>query len=124
MFLSNSVDMMKNLSGNSGAMRLKGFEKIISKSINKAKYRHPSKCKAEILSTVKIYRGLSPQFERFVFDNGDIGVARDMFSRNFKICTNLRIISTKCYVIFVMICSKLRGKMPFLTNKEFVFFLN
>lgn len=59
-------------SGNSGAMRLKGFEKIISKSINKAKYRHPSKCKAEILSTVKIYRGLSPQFERFVFDNGDI----------------------------------------------------
>ena len=59
-------------SGKSGAMRLKGFEKIISKSINKAKYRHPSKCKAEILSTVKIYRGLSPQFESFVFDNGDI----------------------------------------------------
>ena len=87
LFFSNSVDMMKNLSGNSGAMRLKGFEKIISKSINKAKYRHPSKCKAEILSTVKIYRGLSPQFERFVFDNGDIGVARDMFSR----IPNLRI---------------------------------
>jgi len=59
-------------SGSSGAMRLKTFEKIISKSINKAKYRHPSKCKAEVLSTVKIYRGLSPQFENFVFDNGDI----------------------------------------------------
>ena len=58
--------------GSSGAMRLKAFEKIISKSINKAKYRHPSKCKAEVLSTLKIYRGLSPQFEKFVFDNGEV----------------------------------------------------
>ena len=56
----------------SGAMRLKTFEKIITKSINKAKYRHPSKCKTEVLATLKIYRGLSPQFEKFVFDNGDV----------------------------------------------------
>ena len=25
-----------------------------------------------MLNTVKIYRGLSPQFEKFVFDNGDV----------------------------------------------------
>jgi len=56
----------------SGAMRLKTFEKIITKSINKAKYKHPSKCKTEVLATLKIYRGLSPQFEKFVFDNGDV----------------------------------------------------
>lgn len=54
------------------AMRLKAYEKIISKSLNKTKYRHPSKCKSEVLNAVKIYRGLSPQFEKFVFDNGDV----------------------------------------------------
>lgn len=53
-------------------MRVKAFEKIINKSMNKAKYRHPSKCKMEVLNVLKIYRGLSPQFEKFVFDNGEV----------------------------------------------------
>lgn len=53
-------------------MRLKSYEKIINKAMTKARYRHPAKCKAEMLSVVKIYRGLSPQFEKFVFDNGDV----------------------------------------------------
>ena len=55
----------------SEVIRMKAYEKIVSKALNKAKYRHVSKCKSEILNAVKIYRGLSPQFETFTFDNGD-----------------------------------------------------
>lgn len=71
-WLKKHLNVWKARTSEADAMRLKAYEKIISKSLNKTKYRHPSKCKSEVLNTVKIYRGLSPQFEKFVFDNGDV----------------------------------------------------
>jgi len=52
-------------------MKMKAYEKIVSKALSKAKYRHVNKCKSEVLNVMKIYRGLSPKFEKFIFDNGE-----------------------------------------------------
>ena len=52
-------------------MKMKAYEKIVSKALSKAKYRHANKCKSEVLNAMKIYRGLSPKFEKFIFDNGE-----------------------------------------------------
>jgi len=71
-WLKKHLNVWKTKTSEADNMRMKAYEKIITKSLNKAKYRHPSKCKAEVLNVVKIYRGLSPQFEKFVFDNGDV----------------------------------------------------
>ena len=71
-WLRKHLNVWKTRTSEAEAMRLKTYEKIVSKALSKAKYRHPSKCKNEVFNTVKIYRGLTPQFEKFVFDNGDV----------------------------------------------------
>ena len=56
--------------------------------------------------------------------NPAIGQAYDIFSPIFPI-PNLRIVSTKYYVIFVLIFSNAQNwgeKCLFFTNKEFFFF--
>lgn len=70
-WLKKHLNVWKTKSTEAEAMRMKAYEKVVSKALNKAKYRHITKCKTEVLNAVKIYRGLSPQFEAFIFDNGD-----------------------------------------------------
>ena len=71
-WLRKHLNVWKTRTSEAEAMRLKTYEKIVSKALGKAKYRHPSKCKNEVFNTVKIYRGLTPQFEKFVFDTGEV----------------------------------------------------
>ena len=51
--------------------RNKAFEKLISKSLSKGKYKHPESCRRDLTSLLRSYRGLAPQFDTFVFDNGE-----------------------------------------------------
>ena len=53
-----------------------------------------------------------------------IGQVHDMFSRILQTRIYDFFLFTKYYVIFVLICSKLRKKGLFLTDKEFAFFFN
>ncbi len=52
-------------------MRNKAFEKLISKGLSKARYRHPEVCRRDLVSVLHSFRGLAPDFDRFVFDDGD-----------------------------------------------------
>jgi len=72
LWLKKHLNVWKARSSEAESMRLKAYEKVVAKAVGKAKYRHPSKCKNEVFNTVKIYRGLTPQFDKFVFDNGDV----------------------------------------------------
>ena len=47
-WLKKHLNVWKAKSSEADAMRLKAYEKIITKSMNKAKYRHPNKCKSEV----------------------------------------------------------------------------
>lgn len=52
-------------------MKNKAFEKLVVKSLAKVKYRFPEVCKRDVLAVLAGYRGLAPQHDTFVFDNGE-----------------------------------------------------
>ncbi len=93
-------------------MRLKAYEKMVTKSMSKAKYRHSSKCKAEVLNTVKFYRGLSPQFEKFVFDNGEVA---DLLNLNGTIP-----VEYKGQTYNIPVCIWLLAEYPYTAPMGFV----
>lgn len=75
---ANSVWLKKRLavwktksSDSAGQMRHKSAEKIVTKAVGKAKYRHPEIAKTDVLSVVRVYKGLSPELDKFVFDDGN-----------------------------------------------------
>ncbi len=70
-WLKKRLDKWKNRSSEHEAMRKKANEKLVSKGLAKGKYRFVEAAKQELLDAVRVYRGLSPQVEKFVFDNGD-----------------------------------------------------
>ena len=55
----------------SSSGRSKTFDKYITKSLSKAKYRHSEPSRREMLDALKTYRGLAPSLEKFVFDDGE-----------------------------------------------------
>ena len=52
-------------------MKNKAFEKLIVKSLSKLKYRFSDTCKRDLVSVLASYRGLAPQHDTFVFDDGE-----------------------------------------------------
>ena len=52
-------------------MRSKATEKSVSKILSKIKAKHSDAAKNDIINVLRMYRGLSPNLDSFVFDNGD-----------------------------------------------------
>ena len=52
-------------------MRSKTTEKSVSKILSKIKAKHYDAAKNDVINVLRIYRGLSPNLDTFVFDNGD-----------------------------------------------------
>lgn len=52
-------------------MRNKAFEKLISKGLSKAKYRHLEACKRDLFEALHAFKGLAPDYDTFVFDDGE-----------------------------------------------------
>ncbi len=52
-------------------MKNKTYEKIVTKGLSKAKYKHTDACKRDLLSVLASYKGLQPKLDTFVFDSGD-----------------------------------------------------
>ena len=52
-------------------MRSKTTEKSVSKILGKIKAKHYDAAKNDVICGLRIYRGLSPNLDTFVFDNGD-----------------------------------------------------
>ena len=52
-------------------MRSKTTEKSVSKILGKVKAKHFDAAKNDVISVLRMYRGLSPNLDNFVFDNGD-----------------------------------------------------
>jgi ESCRT-I complex subunit TSG101 len=71
LWIKKHLSVWKRRSSEAGVMRQKSYEKIITKAVAKGKYKNPDKARADTLSVVKCYIGLTPKYEQFVFDNGD-----------------------------------------------------
>ena len=52
-------------------MKNKVYEKIVSKGLTKAKYKHLDACKRDLMAVLAAYKGLQPKLDTFVFDTGD-----------------------------------------------------
>ena len=52
-------------------MRSKTTEKSVSKILSKIKAKHYDAAKNDVLNVLRISRGLTPNLDSFVFDNGD-----------------------------------------------------
>ena len=52
-------------------MRSKTTEKSVSKILSKIKSKYYDAAKNDVISVLRTYRGLSPNLDTFVFDNGD-----------------------------------------------------
>jgi len=52
-------------------MRSKTTEKSVSKILSKIKAKHYDAAKSDVINVLRVYRGLSPNLDTFVFDNGD-----------------------------------------------------
>ena len=52
-------------------MRSKTTEKSVSKILSKIKAKHYDAARNDVINVLRVYRGLSPNLDTFVFDNGD-----------------------------------------------------
>ena len=52
-------------------MRSKATEKSVSKILGKTKAKHYDAARNDVINLLRTYRGLSPNLDTFVFDNGD-----------------------------------------------------
>ena len=52
-------------------MRSKTTEKSVSKILSKIKAKHYDAAKSDVINVLRTHRGLSPNLDTFVFDNGD-----------------------------------------------------
>ena len=52
-------------------MRSKATEKSVSKILTKTKAKHYDAAKNDVITVLRMYHGLSPNLDTFVFDNGD-----------------------------------------------------
>ena len=62
---------MVNKENSSNIMRSKATEKSVSKILTKTKAKHYDAAKNDVISVLRMYHGLSPNLDTFVFDNGD-----------------------------------------------------
>ena len=53
------------------SMRSKTTEKSVTKILTKIKAKHHDAAKNDVINVLRVYRGLSPDLDTFVFDNGD-----------------------------------------------------
>ncbi len=51
-------------------MRNKAFEKLVSKGLSKSRYRNVDPCRRDVLAALGAFRGLAPDYDVFVFDDG------------------------------------------------------
>ncbi len=51
-------------------MRNKAFEKLVTKGLTKSRYRNVETSRRDILSVLASNRGLAPDYDQFVFDDG------------------------------------------------------
>ena len=58
-------------SGLRAMMRSKTTEKSVSKILSKIKAKHYDAARNDVINVLRVYRGLSPNLDTFVFDNGD-----------------------------------------------------
>ena len=52
-------------------MRSKATEKSVAKILSKIKTKHYDAAKNDVINVLRMYRGLVPNLDTFVFDNGD-----------------------------------------------------
>ena len=52
-------------------MRSKATEKSVSKILSKTKAKYYDAARNDVINLLRTYRGLSPNLDTFVFDNGD-----------------------------------------------------
>ena len=52
-------------------MRSKTTEKSVSKILGKTKAKYYDAARNDVINLLRMYRGLSPNLDTFVFDNGD-----------------------------------------------------
>ena len=52
-------------------MRSKATEKSVSKILGKTKAKYYDAARNDVINLLRTYRGLSPNLDTFVFDNGD-----------------------------------------------------
>ena len=51
---------------------MKTFEKYIQKYLNKLGYQQTSKCKTDLVNTLRVYKCLAPSAETYVFETGEV----------------------------------------------------
>ena len=52
-------------------MRSKATEKSVSKILGKTKAKYYDAARSDVINLLRTYRGLSPNLDTFVYDNGD-----------------------------------------------------
>ena len=67
--------------------RNKAFEKLVSKGLSKSRYRNSETCRRDVLSVLGSFRGLAPDYDVFVFDDG---VERSLVNVNGTIPVSYR----------------------------------
>jgi ESCRT-I complex subunit TSG101 len=51
---------------------MKTFEKYIQKYLNKLGYQQTTKCKTDLVNTLRVYKCLAPSAETYVFETGEV----------------------------------------------------
>ena len=52
-------------------MKNKSFEKVVTKGLSKAKYMYYDTSKRDLFNVLRVYKGLQPKLETFIFDTGE-----------------------------------------------------
>ncbi len=73
--------------------RNKAFEKLVSKGLSKSRYRNSETCRRDVLSVLGSFRGLAPDYDVFVFDDG---VERSLVNVNGTIPVSYRCGEAYC----------------------------
>ena len=61
----------KKKTESAGPKRSKETERAVSKYLSKVNARHLEASKADVLRVLRIFTGLAPDIDTFVYDNGD-----------------------------------------------------
>ena len=51
---------------------MKTFEKYIQKYLNKLGYQQTTRCKDDLVNTLRVYKCLAPSAETYVFETGEV----------------------------------------------------